>query len=237
MSSYVGGELELFSKATNWKAYYGGLLKGFLKGDVLEVGAGIGAGAQAMCDGSQSRWLCLEPDPELCGVILDRIQNRSLPACCEVKTGTLRDLGGQADENKFDAIVYIDVLEHIENDGGELLVAAGLLKANGVLIVLSPAHQWLYTPFDRAIGHYRRYDKRSLRRISPPALRCVNLSYLDSVGMLASVGNRLLLRSSMPTAGQIGFWDKRLVPVSRFVDPVLRYQIGKSILGVWRKEV
>jgi hypothetical protein len=132
-------------------------------------------------------------------------------------------------------IVYIDVLEHIENDVDELSRAATLLKESGHLIVLSPAHQWLYTPFDREIGHYRRYSKKSLIEITPLRLRCVELRYLDSVGMLASLGNRLLLKSSMPTQGQINFWDKRLVPLSIFFDSLLQYRLGKSILGVWRK--
>jgi hypothetical protein len=117
----------------------------------------------------------------------------------------------------------------------ELSRAATLLKESGHLIVLSPAHQWLYTPFDREIGHYRRYSKKSLNEITPLRLRCVELRYLDSIGMLASLGNRLLLKSSMPTAGQINFWDKRLVPLSIFFDSLLQYRLGKSILGVWRK--
>jgi len=142
------------------------------------------------------------------------------------------DLNGA---DRFDAIVYIDVLEHIENDVDELSKAADLLKVAGHLVILSPAHQWLYTPFDREIGHYRRYSKKSLLRVIPSRLRCVELCYLDSVGMLVSMGNRLLLKSSMPTAGQIRFWDKRLVPLSIFIDLLLLRRLGKSILGVWSR--
>ena len=103
------------------------------------------------------------------------------------------------------------------------------------MIVLSPAHQFLYTPFDAAIGHFRRYNRSSLRKISPPALKLEAMFYLDSCGVAASAANRLLLRQSMPTQEQIGVWDKWIIPVSRMVDPVLRYSIGKSIVGVWRR--
>jgi SAM-dependent methyltransferase len=232
MTSYIGSELQLFSKATNWKAYYGRVIKKYLAGDVLEVGAGIGSGTRVLCDGSQRRWVCLEPDPGMSAAIQRQIDDGSLPGCCEARNGTVADLTGA---DRFDAIVYIDVLEHIENDGDELSKAADLLKESGHLVILSPAHQWLYTPFDREIGHYRRYSKKSLLKVIPPRLRCVNLSYLDSVGMLASIGNRLLLKSSMPTEGQIGLWDKRLVPLSIFIDPLLGRRLGKSILGVWRR--
>lgn len=232
MTSYVGSELLLFSKAINWKAYYGRMIKKFLAGDVLEVGAGIGAGAHILCDGSQKRWVCLEPDAGMSATIRARIEDGSLPGCCEARNGTILDLD---DENRFDAIVYIDVLEHIKDDTDELSKAAGLLKESGFLIVISPAHQWLYTPFDREIGHYRRYSRKSLLKVAPPSLRCVKLCYLDSIGMLASIGNRVFLKSSMPSAEQIGFWDKRLVPLSIFIDPLLRHQLGKSVLGVWCK--
>jgi hypothetical protein len=49
----------------------------------------------------------------------------------------------------------------------------------------------------------------------------------------ASLANRLLLRASMPTAGQIMFWDRVLVPVSRVIDPVLARSIGKSVVAIW----
>ena len=51
--------------------------------------------------------------------------------------------------------------------------------------------------------------------------------------MAASLANRLLLRASMPTDGQIKFWDRMLVPVSRVIDPVLGRSIGKSVVAIW----
>jgi hypothetical protein len=148
-------------------------------------------------------------------------------------TGTLDDLHAEA---RFDAILYIDVLEHIEDDRAELVRAAQRLNPGGSVIVLSPAHQFLFTPFDAAIGHFRRYSRRSLAAVGPVALRTRKLVYLDAAGMLASAGNRLLLRSAMPTEAQILTWDRLLVPVSRVIDPLFGYRVGKSVLGVWQRE-
>ena len=53
--------------------------------------------------------------------------------------------------------------------------------------------------------------------------------------MLASAANRLLLRQSMPTERQLQPWDRRIIPVSRVFDALLRRSMGKSIVGVWRK--
>jgi hypothetical protein len=63
----------------------------------------------------------------------------------------------------------------------------------------------------------------------------VHTEYLDSIGMFASLANKLLLRQSQPSAGQINFWDKFMVPVSRVVDPLTMRRIGKTIIAVWQK--
>jgi SAM-dependent methyltransferase len=228
---YPGDELELFARAANWKAYLASQLSPHLKGDVLEVGAGIGASTAAFCDGSASRWVCLEPDPEFAKQIEARVAAGELPRCCSVVCGSVHDL---AEGARFDAVTYIDVLEHILEDADELTRVADLLRPGGVLIVLSPAHPWLFSPFDAAIGHHRRYTKQSLSAVVPRGLECVKLCYLDSAGLLASAGNRALLRRSLPSAGNIAFWDGVLVPLSRWIDPVLGYRAGRSVLGIWR---
>jgi hypothetical protein len=231
--AYVGSELDLFAAATTWKSYFRSHLEPYLGRDVLEVGAGLGGTTRLLCRGHDQRWICLEPDAALAARLADTIRNNQLPATCEVEIGTLEQLDGQA---KFDTLLYIDVLEHIADDRGELLRAAQHLRPGGHVLVLSPAHSWLYTPFDKAIGHCRRYTKRTLAALTPESLELVRLVYLDSVGLLASLGNRLVLKSSMPTAKQIAFWDNLLVRVSRLVDPLLAYSVGKSVVGVWRKK-
>jgi len=230
--AYVGSELDLFAKAIRWKKYFCSTFSRFLKGDVLEVGAGLGGTTEILCDGSQNSWLCLEPDQEMTESIRKKISAGELPACCRAQAGFRSELPESA---LFDAILYIDVLEHIENDKEEALGAVGHLKTGGHLIVLSPAHQFLYSPFDKAIGHYRRYSLEELRSAIPASLEPVSLRYLDSVGLFASLGNRMLLRQSMPTEDQILFWDRVLIPVSQIVDPILGYQFGKTVVGIWKK--
>jgi hypothetical protein len=135
----------------------------------------------------------------------------------------------------FDTILYIDVLEHIERDAEELQGAADRLAVNGHLIVLSPAHQWLFAPFDAAIGHYRRYTRASLRNLTPQGLDLRRLRYLDCVGLLASSGNRFVLRSAMPTPSQIALWDKLMVPMSSVLDRLAGYRLGKTVYAIWQR--
>ena len=230
---YIGSELELFAEARHWKSYLREQMRPFLGQHVLEVGAGIGATTQLLCRGTEQQWLCLEPDPQLARRVTQLIEQRQLPACCQLQIGTVADLG--PGEQGFDSILYVDVLEHIEKDREELLRVAEHLAPGGYLIVLAPAHQWLYTPFDAAIGHFRRYTKGMLRGLTPPGLELARLRYLDSVGLSASLANRCLLQSRMPTKGQIAVWDNWMVRTSRWVDRCLGYTLGKSVLGIWQR--
>ncbi len=231
-SEYIGSELEIFQHAMNWKRYYGSFIKPYLGEEVLEVGAGIGATAEILISETQKHWVCLEPDASLTKEIENKIVTGRLPDSCEARIGDVTSL---IPGEKFDSVIYIDVLEHIEDDSGEIKRAETHLKDGGYLIVLSPAHQFLYSPFDKAIGHFRRYSKQSLSRLAEGRrLELISIRYLDSIGTAASLANKVLLRSSMPTHGQIGFWDSRLVPVSNFTDKLFGFKIGKSIVAVWK---
>ena len=229
---YVGSELELFAAVHNWKAYWSSRIRSFVTGDVLEVGAGIGANSPYLDRGGHRRWVCLEPDPLLAARLNANLSQQASHRRHEIVCGTTRSLDPSW---KFDSVLYIDVLEHIENDREDLETSAALLRAGGRIIVLSPAHRRLFTPFDAAIGHFRRYNRSMLREISPASLRLEKMWYLDSVGLLLSAANLLFLRQSMPTKAQLAFWDKCVIPVSRALDRGLLYSIGKSIIAIWQK--
>lgn len=227
--SYVGSELELFAGARNWKNYLGVLLKPHLNGNILEVGAGIGSNTRFFHRPQSHHWVCLEPDRDLFQSLKATIQSYQN---CDAVCGTLDDL----DRNcKFDCILYIDVLEHIEGDREEVLKAIDRLKYGGKLIIVGPAHQWLFTPFDEAIGHYRRYTKSMVRELIPVHFNTIQLNYLDCVGLCASLANKLILKQSQPSVRQIQTWDRLMVPISKTIDPLLGYNLGKSILFVGQK--
>ena len=228
--AYPGKELELFSEASNWKKYLAEELSPFLGGDVLEVGAGLGSMTRVLLPlVDYDSWTQLEPDPVMAEGLV-KFTDEEQPAPKVIK-GTLDALQGVA----FDCILYIDVLEHIADDRDEIRMAAELLKPGGKLVVLSPAWQFLFSRFDKAIGHYRRYSRKDLARLNDPALVLLNSRYLDSLGAMTSLANRLLLRQEYPNRKQVLFWDKYLVPVSRIVDVFTFHIFGKSILMVWEK--
>jgi SAM-dependent methyltransferase len=230
---YEGGELELFRKAVRWKAYYARELRPYVGGEVLEVGAGIGGTTSHLCSGDERGWTCLEPDPDL----LEKARQSVGPLLKEVpvryEQGLVADLPAGA---RFDTILYIDVLEHIPDDAAELTAAMRHLTAGGYLVVLSPAHPTLYSEFDRAVGHCRRYTAKALRALTPSGACLTAVWYLDSIGAFLSLANRIFLRQSQPGVRQIAFWDRFVVPLSRLVDPMLGRVGGRSVIAVWKRE-
>lgn len=198
---------------------------------MLEVGAGNGNNVRRLLAlGRHRTWTCLEPDAGLLAELQSRLAAWGRADDVQATGGTVADL---PPERRFDALLYADVLEHIADDRGEIAEAARRLRPGGRLVVLAPAHQALLSEFDVAVGHYRRYSARSLAALGPPAARLVQTRYLDAVGLAASLANKLVLRRPLPDPRQIVAWDRLMVPLSRRLDPLLGYRMGKSVLAVW----
>ena len=163
------------------------------------------------------------PDATLAERLTLSLDADPLPVPTEVRIGTVAAL---ADSDRFDTATYIDVLKHIADDAEELTRVLRFIRPGGALVVLAPAHQWLFSPFDAAIGHYRRYTAKALANLRPAGGYLKSKFYLDSIGLLASIGNRLLLKSSMPTPGQIAIWDVHGAAVA-WLDPLLGYRVAR----------
>lgn len=221
---YSGDELPLMTRAVRWKSYVAAQLRPYLGPAVLEVGAGIGSNIPHLFHPPVRQWTALEPDTAQARQITDsRVQ---------VVIGALDTI---PDTDRFTTILYLDVLEHIADDAAELRHAAAHLLPGGRLIVLAPAHPFLFSPMDTAVGHQRRYTRRRLRALTPPDCQLDHLRHLDAAGFFASLTNRLLLRAPRLSPGQIRFWDGALVPASRILDPWLGHRFGRSLLAVWSR--
>lgn len=235
--TYEGSELTLFRDAVNWKSYLYDFLAPHLAGDrLLEVGSGLGGNVPHYAHLSRDITL-LEPDGDLiaesrrytagCGHHLHHIQ------------GTTGSLSPDAIQDGFDAILYSDVLEHIEDSIDEVRRAAQLLRPGGRLVVVVPAYPALFSEFDAAIGHYRRYTRRMLTEefsAGFPEGRITTMRHLEAVGVFPSLLNKLLLRQSAPTPAQVNMWDTWMVPVSRrLLDPLVFGTFGKSVIGIIEK--
>jgi len=224
-NQYIGDELPIFARALNWKKYWSNLIKQdtFVENSI-EIGAGIGSNIPYLLRNSKQLYL-LEPDTLF-------YKNYLYPYSLmydsiTVINGTISDL-----EKKIllDHIYYIDVLEHIENDKLELEKATRILTDKGSIFILVPAHHFLFSEFDQSVGHFRRYTIKSLSQIIPTEYHIVNAKYLDSLGFCLSTVMKIFPKKISPTEKNIQIWDKYLVPLSKLLDKLLSYKVGKSLL-------
>ena len=135
----------------------------------------------------------------------------------------------------FDSVVLLDVLEHIEADTDLLNRLRRTLKPGGRLILKVPAGSWLYSPMDRAIGHYRRYDRRSLgvaMRIA--GLTPVSMSYFNLPGTLGWWLNGRVLKRTVPPSEQIKLFEY-LVPLFRACESLVPPPFGLSLIAICKR--
>lgn len=225
--SYSGSELPLFLEAENFHGYYMKLIGPWLRGSVLEVGAGIGAMTKLLSQHPHVRLVVCEPDSEQAEKVRTILGDDGT-----VVVGDIRDVPTAM--GTFDAIVYVDVLEHIERDRAEVEAASDRLAPRGVLVIAGPAHPGLYSPFDASIGHHRRYNREMLEQLVAPVdgLELRRFQYFDCVGALLSLLNRWCARQSEPGPRILRFWNKVLIPLSRCLDPLFGYRLGKSFVAI-----
>jgi hypothetical protein len=133
-------------------------------------------------------------------------------------------------------VLFIDVIEHISDDAGELKRICETLKIGGSVIILAPAFNHIYSKFDKSVGHYRRYSKKDLSDILPNNLLIEKFVYIDSLGYFISIINKFISRNSVPSFFHISFWDRILIPISIILDKLINYSFGKTVILVATKQ-
>jgi SAM-dependent methyltransferase len=107
------------------------------------------------------------------------------------------------ERNTYDAVLLLDVLEHLDDDLASAKTAASLLKPGGILVCTVPAYQWLWTKRDEHHQHKRRYSKRQFRRLfEMPGLKLELLSYMNTALLPLAVVERLMRKIFPIGAGQ-----------------------------------
>lgn len=199
-----------------------------LKGDACEVGAGTGNISRHLLELRLKRLVLLEPDRRLFEALERGI--KATPNIC-LSNSTLAEYSTIKKE-QFDTFIYINVLEHIEKDEDELQLMHSLLRRGGVALIFVPALQWLFSRYDREVGHWRRYSKKELRdKIERAGFELEDVRYFDFFGVFVwFIACRLL--GFRPSAGKVGLYDRILVPVSSRLESFCRPLIGKNLLAV-----
>lgn len=225
---YFGKDLEEMSFAPKYHQWILETFADCLGNKVAEIGAGSGNFTRLLLADKERSVTAFEPSANMfarlqeLGDTFDNLETCNAP------------LGQRADSlaGVFDNVLYINVLEHIEDDAAELRHAHNILKDNGRLIIFVPALQGLYSPFDKMIGHFRRYHKQPLYDLVTAAgFNVDRLMYFDIAGILPWYVNFVMLKSeNIPRS--VVLYDNLVVPVMKRLEGLVRPPIGKNLLLV-----
>lgn len=140
------------------------------------------------------------------------------------------DLLGQ-----FDTVFALNVVEHIEDHHLAMRNAAKLLKKDGNLIILVPAYQWLYNAFDRELGHYIRFTKKTLSLFIPNNVELVKMRYFNFAGIPGWFVSGSILKKKEISPNAMRLFNRAL-PIVKLTDLILFKKVGLSVWFVARKK-
>jgi SAM-dependent methyltransferase len=222
-------EFAALAEAKNYRRALFEEFREALHGDVIEVGAGIGQMTEQLLTLPEvKRAIGVEPDPRFCAQFRARLPK------LELIEGTVGDLPANT---SCDAILCINVLEHIREDVAELKNFAKLLRPRqGALCLFVPARPEIYAPIDKDFGHFRRYTYRELRgKFAEAGLKIERLHYFNIVGYFAWWANFCLLKKREFEREKVRAFDRVIFPVVHSVESkILRPPFGQSLLAIAR---
>ena len=137
-------------------------------------------------------------------------------------------------QHSFDTVVCLNVLEHIENDLYALQQMRKVLAPGGKLALLVPSHQFLFGEFDRAVGHFRRYERKGLHKLLENAgFRVRQTKFFSMAAMLPwFINGRVLKRDYLPP-NQTDLAN-RLVPLLK-LEKLIGPPCGISLIAIAEK--
>ncbi|HZI99702.1 MAG TPA: methyltransferase domain-containing protein [Gemmatimonadaceae bacterium] len=228
---YSGSELDSLAEARNYYAWVLKQFEPFLGPTVIEVGAGIGTFSEFLLGSPRVRELiAIEPAantyPEL---------EKKFALDARVKTlhGYLSDHYRDLQAN---AVVAVNVLEHVENHEQFLREAYAGVVSGGSLLLFVPAIPAIYGSLDKAFEHYRRYTKASLRQVIQNAgWQPRRISYMNLPGIAAWFMAGKIMKKTSVAPGDAKAYDRLVIPWLSKLEAVVPPPIGSNLVAIATK--
>jgi SAM-dependent methyltransferase len=231
---YVGKDLEAMSFAVNYHKWILEEFRPFLGKKLVEVGAGTGSFSEMLIEENPENLALIEPS-EMFKFLEQNISQVETATRVDYYNSIFTEAAHRLRE-KPDTIIYVNVLEHIEEDRGELEKVYETLEPGGRCLIFVPAFMSLYGAFDEKIGHFRRYTKKELETKAKSAgFKVVKSKYFDFVGIFPWYVKYKLLKSDSLNSGAVTAYDKFAVPLTKQFERFLNFPVGKNILTVLQK--
>ena len=219
--------LEDLASAVNYRRWVVELTRPYLNGRALEIGSGTGDYAEEWAERGVTI-TASEGDMGRLGQLKTRFDGDSRVVVREL-------VAPITSTDDYDAVVALNVLEHIDGDVEALRSFARQLRPGGAIVLFVPAFPIGMSRFDREIGHFRRYRKKSLREALVSAGLSVEvLRHVNSIGLFAWIVMMRLLRQRPKAGPLLKIWDGLVIPIIRRVESRFEPAFGQSLLAVAR---
>jgi 2-polyprenyl-3-methyl-5-hydroxy-6-metoxy-1,4-benzoquinol methylase len=211
-------------------------IRPYVSGKILEIGSGIGnISAQFIKSGLPIT--LTDFSPQYCQLLHQRFDIQPL-----VQSIHQMDLANPAFASvhapllgRFDTVFALNVVEHIENHERAIANAHSLLAPGGKIIILVPAYQSLYNGLDTALGHFRRYTRKSLSHLlESQGFTVTHTQNFNLAGIFGWFFTGSLQKQNTLPAGQLKLYNK-LVPLFRLADTLTGKSMGLSVIAIGQK--
>ncbi len=232
-NEYIGKDLEAMSFAKNYNQWIVELCSPYLGKNIAEVGAGTGNLTELLSGYRNiSNITAFEPSAKMYNTLTHNLSGNDKVTSIN---SALSEISDKYTE-QFDSILYINVLEHIEDDAAEAIKIHRSLNENGHACIFVPALSWLYSDFDKSIGHFRRYHKDQLIQLfDKNGFDIVTVKYIDMLGILPWYLNFVLMKRHLDHKTTT-IYDKLVIPIIKILDKISPTPIGKNLLLIAKKK-
>ena len=222
----LAATLDNLDGASNYAGWIFELIEPHLGDEVLEIGAGHGTFTEMLA--REAERVVASDISERC---VSRLRERfSGEESVEILHGSVDSADGHG---PFDSVILINVLEHIKDDDGALRDLGRLLRPGGRAVLWVPAFSFLYSDFDRRIGHYRRYRRPELQRqLVDAGYDVQDVRYVNAVGAVAWLVLARFLRRTPTQGTSVKVFDGYFVPLLRRLERRWDPPFGQSVLAV-----
>ncbi len=229
--NYSGTELDALAEAKNYYAWVLRQFEPYLGPDVIEVGAGIGTFSDFILGSSKvERLVAIEP-------ALNTFPHLEARFAGNPRVSARRGyLSEHRETLAGNAIVAVNVMEHVPDDAQFLRDAYASVVSGGHLLLFVPALPALFGTLDVAFEHHRRYTRTSARKVIEDAgWQPIRIAYMNLPGIAAWFMAGTVLRKISIAARDAKTYDRFIVPMMSRIENMVEPPIGSNIVAIARK--
>lgn len=226
--------LDAISGAHKFNKWMYETISPYCKGEILEIGSGLGNISRFFIEDNQDIHLS-----DIRDNYLSFLKNKFNLSNIKISKIDIADVNFEKNYahflNKFDSIFCLNVVEHIKDDKLALSNILKMLKPAGQAVILVPAYQKLFNKIDTSLQHFRRYTKKTLKNIVPYQANFLKSLYFNAMGIPGWFFWGKVFKQDLIHNGEMKLYD-RFVPLWKLLDKLINRRVGLSVIVIFQKK-